>query len=163
MGYVCSGRGVVTIVRLSSLTFRISDLLQDRPAEFSDLFRRALSMSLESSLSWTIRTHILQFIIHAFQSLDCGIVRKECAPLVSISIWHNLSTEQKRNELLADNSQLRKAWRAAAKRYDSADDATKIRLRFERSWLFTLILDCLALLNTVNTTSGQYIVVFPCR
>jgi intron-binding protein aquarius len=103
-------------------------------------------MTLDASLSWTVRTHVLLFIIYAFQSLDCGIVRKECAPLVSISIWHNLSTEGKRDAILDSNPQLRKAWRASAKRYDSGDDATKARLRFERAWLYTLVLDFLALL-----------------
>ncbi|KAK4233477.1 hypothetical protein C8A03DRAFT_38807 [Achaetomium macrosporum] len=126
------------------------DIFVDRPADFSDLFRRALSMTLDGSLSWTIRTHVLLFIIHAFQSLDCSIVRKECAPLVSISIWHNLSTEEKRDAILDSNPPLRKAWRASAKRYDSADDATKARLRFERSWLYTLVLDFFALLYSGN-------------
>ncbi|KAG7290231.1 hypothetical protein NEMBOFW57_000229 [Staphylotrichum longicolle] len=122
------------------------DIFADRPADFSDLFRRALSMTLDGSQSWSIRTHVLLFIIHAFQSLDCAIVRKECAPLVSISIWHSMSTDEKREAILDSNPQLRKAWRASAKRYDSADDATKARLRFERSWLYTLVLDFLALL-----------------
>ncbi|KAK0646107.1 P-loop containing nucleoside triphosphate hydrolase protein [Cercophora newfieldiana] len=122
------------------------DIFADRPADFSDLFRRALSMSLDNSLTWTVRTNVLLFIIFAFQSLDCAIVRKECAPLVSISIWHNLSTEQNRDELLESNAHLKKAWRASAKRYDAADEAMKGRLRFERSWLYTSILDFLPLL-----------------
>ncbi|KAH8895079.1 P-loop containing nucleoside triphosphate hydrolase protein [Thozetella sp. PMI_491] len=127
------------------------EIFNDRPTEFSDLFRRVLSLSLDSSLSWTIRTHLVVFLIHAFQSLDCAIVRKECAPLVSIGLWHNLSSEPKRDELLDSNSQLKKAWRASAKRYDSADDATKSRLRFERSWLYTAVLDFLNLVHTDST------------
>jgi intron-binding protein aquarius len=98
-------------------------------------------MMLDTTLSANIRTHLLSFIISAFQSLDSGIVRKECAPLVSIAIWHNITNEKKREYKLDQSVQLRKAWRAAAKRYDAADDATKPRLRFERSWLFTLLLD----------------------
>lgn len=112
-------------------------------------------MTLDGSLSWAIRTHVLLFIISAFQSLDCSIVRKECAPLVSISIWHNLSTDEKRDAILDSNTQLRKAWRASAKRYDAADDATKARLRFERSWLYTLALDFLSLLYTENAKQGS--------
>ncbi|KAK3944238.1 hypothetical protein QBC46DRAFT_305372 [Diplogelasinospora grovesii] len=130
-------------------------IFSDRPADFSDLFRRALSMSLDSSLSWTVRTHVLLFIIHAFQSLDCTIVRKECAPLVSISIWHNLSTEEKRDALLETDAHLRKAWRASAKRYDAADDAMKARLRFERSWLYTSVLEFLSLLYSGNGKQEQ--------
>ncbi|KAI6714255.1 intron-binding protein aquarius [Diplocarpon mali] len=116
-------------------------IFSDHPAEFSTLFRRILSMTLDTTLSATIRTHLLSFIISSFQSLDSGIVRKECAPLVSISIWHNISTESKRERNLDQAAQLKKAWRAAAKRYEAADNATKPRLRFERSWLCTLVLD----------------------
>ncbi|KAL2271914.1 hypothetical protein VTJ83DRAFT_1285 [Remersonia thermophila] len=129
---------------------RTWDIFADRPSDFSDLFRRALSMTLDGSLSWTIRTHVLHFIIYAFQSLDCIIVRKQCTPLVSISIWHGLSTEEKRDAILESNPYLKKVWRAAAKRYDSADDATKARLRFERAWLYSLVLDFLALIYAGN-------------
>ncbi|KAH8161674.1 hypothetical protein CIB48_g6573 [Xylaria polymorpha] len=121
-------------------------IFEDRPAEFSSLFSRVLSMSLDHTLSWTIRTHLLNFIIFAFQSLDWNSVRKECAPLVSIAIWHNLSSDAKRETKLAQTPQLKKSWKAAGKRYDSADDATKARLRFERAWLYTLTLDFLRLL-----------------
>lgn len=112
-------------------------------------------MTLNTTLSPTIRTHLISFIINAFQSLDSGIVRKECAPLVSISIWHNFSTEQKRERKLDQSVQLRKAWRAAAKRYDAADDTVKARLRFERSWLFTLILDFFNQLYNEKSKAGM--------
>lgn len=136
-------------------------IFEDRPDEFSALFRRILSMSLDRSLSVAIRTQILSFVIYSFQSLDCTIVRKECAPLVSISIWHNLSTEKKREEKLAQNNQLRKAWRAAAKRYDAADEPTKARLRFDRSWLYTLALDFLSILYTKSPEKGMLPVSLP--
>jgi intron-binding protein aquarius len=112
-------------------------------------------MTLDTTLSVALRTHLLSFVISAFQSLDSGIVRKECAPLVSISIWHNLSSDKKREQKLDQASQLRKAWRASAKRYDAADEATKARLRFERSWLFTLILGFLNQLYNENIKPGM--------
>lgn len=127
-------------------------IFEDRPADFSSLFRRILSISLDQTLPLPVRTHVLSFIIYAFQSLDCAIVRKECAPLVSISTWHNLSTAEKRDGLLDQDHQLRKAWRASAKRYDAADDATKARLRFERSWLYTLVLDFFRLMHDPSAT-----------
>jgi intron-binding protein aquarius len=130
-------------------------LFEDKPTEFSSFFRRVLSMTLDSTLSTAIRTHLLCFLIHAFQSLDCAIVRKECAPLVSISIWHNLSTESLRDSKLDQNPHLKKAWRAAGKRYDAADDATKARLRFERSWLYTLILNFLGLIYGETNKPGK--------
>lgn len=117
------------------------EIFEERPDDFSSLFRRILSMTLDRTLSTTLRTQLLCFLIHAFQSLDCTIVRKECAPLVSIGIWHNLHSEKRQEAYLDSTPHLRKAWRAAQKRYDAADEATKARLRFERSWLYTLVLD----------------------
>ncbi|KAI1823082.1 hypothetical protein F4861DRAFT_352363 [Xylaria intraflava] len=127
-------------------------IFESRPAEFSSLFSRILSMSLDHTLSLPVRTHLLNFIIFAFQSLDWTSVRKECAPLVSIAIWHNLSSDTKREIQLAQTPQLKKSWKAAGKRYDSADDATKARLRFERAWLYTLTLGFLRLLYEEKTT-----------
>ena len=98
-------------------------------------------MSLDASLSAKIRTHLLTFLLSAFQSLDNGLVRKECAPLVSISIWHNLASDSAREHKFEGHGQLRKAWRAAARRYEAADEETKARLRFERAWLYTLLMD----------------------
>jgi intron-binding protein aquarius len=133
----------------------IWDLYADNPANFSSFFRRVLSMTVDITQSLTIRTYLLTFIIGAFQSLDSGIVRKECAPLVSISIWHNLSTERKREKKLDQAVQLRKAWRAAAKRYDAAEDIVKSRLRFERSWLYTLLLDFFSQLYSPTSKYGK--------
>jgi|SRR5271170_7429955 len=135
------------------------EIYVDNPVDFSSFFRRILSMTVDSTQSLTIRTHLLTFIIGAFQSLDSGIVRKECAPLVSISIWHNLSTERKREKRLDQAVQLRKAWRAAAKRYDAAEDTVKSRLRFERSWLYTLLLDFLSQLYDPKSKYGKRNVV----
>ena len=98
-------------------------------------------MTLDPSLTTTVRTHLLSFLLGAFQSLDNGLVRKECAPLVSISIWHNLSNESARERRFEEHPQLRKAWRASGKRYEAADEELQGKLRFERSWLYSLLLD----------------------
>lgn len=108
-------------------------------------------MTLDPSVSINLRTHLITFVIGAFQSLDSGIVRKECAPLVSIGIWHNLHDETARDQKLEKTVQLHKAWRAANKRYDGADTPTQARLRFERSWLYSLILDFLDRLYNTET------------
>lgn len=136
--------------------FLVLGIFEDRPDDFSALFRRVLSLLLDQTLSSKIRTSLLCFLIFAFQSLDSLIVRKECVPLVSISIWHNLSTEELRDAKLSLHNPLKKAWRASVKRYDAADDATKARLRFERSWLFTLVLDYLRLLHAESGSQGTY-------
>ena len=112
-------------------------------------------MCIDQSETLAVRIHLLNFIVTAFQSLDSALVRKECAALVSIAIWHNLSSDAARDALLGAYPQTRKAWRAAGKRYDSADDATKARLRFERSWLYQMILDFFGLLYKQPTESDD--------
>ncbi|KAK5715134.1 hypothetical protein LTR15_010550 [Elasticomyces elasticus] len=119
------------------------ELFVSRAEEFSGLFRRVLGLSLDGSLDIAQRREVLVFLVNAFQSLDQGIVRKECAPLVSVGTWTNLHSETVREEKLSKSLQLQKAWRASGKKYDSASPPDQARLRFERSWLYTLLLDFL--------------------
>ena len=118
-------------------------LFTDRRDDFSTFFRRILHLTIDQSLSTKLRTHLLVFLVGVFQSLDSGLVRKECASLLSIGIWHNLHSEAAREQRLAKGLQLQKAWRAQGKRYENADAQGQARLRFERSWLYTLVLDFL--------------------
>lgn len=131
------------------------EIFSDDPTRFSSFFRRVLSMSLDTSLPARIRTHLLTFLISAFQSLDNGLVRKECAPLVSISIWHNLVSDSARENKFEEHGQLRKAWRAAAKRYEAADQEAQAKLWFERAWLYTLLMDFVGRLS--EDSSGMQI------
>lgn len=110
-------------------------------------------MTLDTSIRIYLRTYLLSFIISAFQSLESGLVRKECAPLVSIATWHNLASDAIREDKLENHGQLKKAWRAATKRYDTADEVTKARLRFERSWLYSIILDFVDMLYGDNESA----------
>lgn len=105
-------------------------------------------MSIDPSLPTHSRMSIISFIIGAFQSLENVLIRKECAPLVSISIWHNLASDEARDRVIAKSPTLKKAWRAAGKRYDAGDEAAKAKSRFERSWLYTMLLDFLRKLNS---------------
>ncbi|PLN81218.1 DEAD helicase superfamily protein [Aspergillus taichungensis] len=126
----------------------IWETFSDRPDDFSNLFHRILSMSIDNSIPTPSRLSVLSFIISAFQSLENVLIRKECAPLVSISIWHNLSSDEARDRILTQGPTLKKAWRAAAKRYDAGDETAKAKIRFERSWLYAMLLDFLQRLNT---------------
>ncbi|KAK6532207.1 hypothetical protein TWF281_006401 [Arthrobotrys megalospora] len=117
------------------------------PAPFPSFFRRVLIMSLSASLPSVPRTHILCFVISAFQSLDHPLVRKECAPLVSIGIWQNLYSEESRETKLAEAPQFKKAWRASEKkRLALTDQRLRARLSFERSWLHSLVLQLVSII-----------------
>lgn len=127
----------------------------DRAADFASLFRRFLSLSIDTTIAYRLRAQLLITIIGAFQSLDNGLVRKECAPLVSIAVWQNLHSDATRQRILDNSPQFKKAWRAASKRYDGADKDTQARQRFERAWLYTLILDFLDLLHDKSRWTGD--------
>ncbi|OAP55227.1 hypothetical protein AYL99_10927 [Fonsecaea erecta] len=133
-------------------------LFTSRPAEFSNLLRRVLSLNLDSSLSAFSRLSLLHFVLGAFQSLENDLVRKECAPLVSIAIWYNIHDERTRERLLEANPARKKAWRAAARRYDAADLETQSRLRFDRAWLYTMLIDFIGRLNASKLTHSQEMV-----
>jgi len=120
-----------------------AELFKSKPAGFSSFFRRILSMSVDTSQPTKIRTQLVSFVTGAFQSLDSDLVRKECAPLLSISIWQNLHSDAVREQQFEQDQRLRKAWRASNRRFDAADEQLQPKLRFERSWLYTLLLDFL--------------------
>lgn len=115
-------------------------------------------MNLDPTLPITSRIYLLSFVISAFQSLENVQVRKECAPLVSIAIWHNLFSSESRNNLLEQSPALKRAWRVAAKRYDVADELGKAKIRFERSWLYSMLLDFLPRLNHCDEKDQESII-----
>lgn len=133
-------------------------VFRNRPEHFSPLFRRVLSLNLDSSLPIFSRLALLNFVIGAFQSLENDHVRKEAAPLVSIAIWHNLQSDAARETLLDAQPARRKAWRAAQRRYDAADQEAQARLRFDRAWLYTMLLDFLLRVSAPKLATSQEMV-----
>ncbi|KAK6357809.1 hypothetical protein TWF730_007168 [Orbilia blumenaviensis] len=135
---------VLMVVTKKRESIPIWGIFEQSPALFTSFFRRILFMSLSTTLSLPLRTHILCFIISAFQSLDMVLVRKECAPLVSIGIWQNLHSEAALELKLAEAPQFKKAWRASEKKLGLADQKSRARLSFERSWLHTLVIQLIS-------------------
>jgi intron-binding protein aquarius len=81
-------------------------------------------MTSVTTFSFVARRLLLAFVIHAFQSLDVPFVKKELAPLAQISIWHGISSEERKNQEFEKHPPLRKIWRASQKRFEAA--GTKI-------------------------------------
>ena len=126
------------------------EIFSNEPTWFPAFFRRVLFLSVDNSLTIALRSHLLAFIIGAFQSLDVALVRSECAPLVSMAIWHHLGDDDARESRFADNPELKRRWRAAARRFENADEAGKAKLLFERSWLYTLVLGFMNLIHSTE-------------
>ena len=128
------------------------------PNNFSSFFRRLLFMSVDPSVNTSVQNHIVSFLICAFQSLDTGIVRKECAPLVSISTWHHLQNDGARESRFEENPQLRKAWKAAARRYEAADEQGKAKIQFEQDWLYSMLTNFINFLYGSSSASHAVLV-----
>ncbi|KAK9325607.1 P-loop containing nucleoside triphosphate hydrolase protein [Lipomyces orientalis] len=134
------------------------DLFSKNEELFSDFFQRVLTLSSTSAIPIRTRTYIISFIDAAFRSLDSSLIRRECAPLVSISIWNSLHSLSTRDSLVNSSTGLKKSWRAATKKFEAADDVRKVRLRLERGWLYSIVLDVLRLSYAQgNDTNAQVI------
>ena len=126
-----------------------------KPNQLETLFHRILSLNLDDTLPARARLTLLLFVTTAFQSLENAVIRKRCAPLVSVSTWHNLHSDAAREEALSSNSGAKKAWRAATKRYNAADDTTKAQIRFDRQWLYVYLLGFLKRLSAASYASDD--------
>ena len=134
------------------------DTYADRTDAFSSLFRRILSLTLDQSLPFDQKLTLLSFVSSAVQSLDKDFIRKECAPLVSIAIWHNIHKVGARERLLDTRPGARKAWRAAQQRFEAADEPLRQRLIFDRGWLYSLLLDFFSILGSDGNLGANEIV-----
>lgn len=157
MGFVNSARGLWG----TKLT-PVVEHLSTSPENFSALFRRILQMVQDTTINLAIRSHLLNFIVAAFQSLDSALVRKEVAPLVNIGIWNNLSSAELRNEQFEKYPQTKKVWRANVKRFESLDEEGQIRVTFERTWLTKMIVIFVNLLwnPTPEDTNAGTVVLY---
>lgn len=119
-------------------------------------------MAQDTTIDLIIRSHLLTFIVSAFQSLDSALVRKEVAPLVNIGIWNNISSAELRNEQFEKYPPTKKMWRANVKRFESLDEEGQIRATFERTWLTKMIANFFNLLwqPTPEDTKAETVSVY---
>ncbi|KAK9470806.1 P-loop containing nucleoside triphosphate hydrolase protein [Dipodascopsis tothii] len=121
-------------------------LFGNNDGAFAALVHRILELVLQTDTRAPAAPLLLAFVTLAFQALDVEAVRKECAPLVSIGVWTSLHSADARESALASAPHLRKVWRGTSKRFDAAladagaDADRKARLRFDRTWLYSVLL-----------------------
>jgi intron-binding protein aquarius len=151
-------------------TVLIIDAFSSNVDVFPELFQRVLAMTSVTTMSFITRRLLLAFVIHAFQSLDVGFVKKELATLAQVHIWAGLSSEDRRNAEFEKHPPLRKIWKGSVKRFDATgtivlgvllilDDATKKKLRFEQSWLYSLMIDFLSIIYAPGSKSDRIFLV----
>ncbi|QIW95173.1 hypothetical protein AMS68_000691 [Peltaster fructicola] len=150
-----SDQHVVLIILLVNAKLRAKlppwNIFLNHPEHFPHFIRNVLRLIIDPALPVKVKLHLLCFLNGAFQSLDVAIIRKECAPLVSISIWHNLHSPALLELKLAQSPHAQKAWKSSNRRYENADEDMKNQLQLERGWLYTLILDLLKRMYDTGT------------
>ncbi|KAK9480812.1 P-loop containing nucleoside triphosphate hydrolase protein [Lipomyces japonicus] len=126
------------------------DAFASNESSFASLFKRVLTLAASTSITLKLRAHLITFIKLAFQSLDSLLVRREVAPLVSIVIWNSLNSSLTKETIFTKNPNLRKLWKSINKRYDAADEVIKTKLRLERGWFPSILVDFLQLSHNSN-------------
>ncbi|KAG0254200.1 hypothetical protein DFQ27_006997 [Actinomortierella ambigua] len=143
---------VLSIILMVNEKFRSRvpawEIFEKQPANFQSFFHEALRLSTDQELDLRTRRLLLVFMINCFQSLENALVRTECMRLVSLSTWHNLVSQARREEEFKENTQLLKFWNHLEKKFNSQDDTQKKRAVFERSWLSTMIQHFFAILES---------------
>jgi intron-binding protein aquarius len=122
------------------------DIFETNSDRFPTFFKRVLSLLATSTLDFDTRSEVLLFLITAFERLDSALIRKEIAPLISISIWNNLD-QQVRDRLLDQYPSLRKPWKKAANKPTDAS-------QFEKNWLFSMTLEVLELMRSEDASKS---------
>ncbi|KAF9974942.1 hypothetical protein BGZ73_001565 [Actinomortierella ambigua] len=143
---------VLSIVLMVNEKFRSRvpawETFEKQPVNFQSFFQEVLRLSTDQELSLRTRRILLVFMINCFQSLENVLVRTECMRLVSLSTWHNLISQARREEEFKENTQLLKFWNHLEKKFNSQDDTQKKRAIFERSWLSMMIKQYFAILES---------------
>ncbi|KAK9454432.1 P-loop containing nucleoside triphosphate hydrolase protein [Dipodascopsis uninucleata] len=136
------------------------NLFETRPDDFGSLFQRILMLSSVPTTPIKIRSYIILFVDLAFQSLDSMLVRRQCAPLVSIGIISCLHSIGARNSFFAKYPSLKKPWKSSNKRFESAEESQKVRYRLERGWLFSIIVDTIQMLYIKEQSRYQALTIY---
>ncbi|KAG0240897.1 hypothetical protein BGW41_006553 [Actinomortierella wolfii] len=134
---------VLSIVLMVNEKFRSRvpawETFEKQPTHFPSFFQETLRLSTDQELDLRTRRFLLLFMINCFQSLENALVRTECMRLVSLSTWHNLVSQERREEEFRENTQLLKFWNYLEKKFNGMDDAQKKQAIYERSWLSEMI------------------------
>ncbi|KAG5519202.1 hypothetical protein PMAC_002290 [Pneumocystis sp. 'macacae'] len=152
---------IYSIVILSvykKTTAKSWDFILNKPHPFPFFFKRVLEIIQLNTIKVMLRTYLVSFIILSFQHFDNPVLRKECIPLVSIDIWSNLSSEEVRKSRISLDTHLQKLWKANIKRYNTSKDDVKLKILFNRNWLFKIVIDFINFLY--NKNNKEYDIIY---
>jgi len=143
-----------TLAHLLSISLLINEKVRDgsvsawdtiaaRKEKFSGYFEAMLELWQSGELTLREKSHVLQFLINCFQSLEQDFVRDCCLRLTGLQSWFHLN-ELHREKLLSLNKKLPAFWKKVQKKY--ADPKTA-QAKHERNFMAELLDEFLAKLE----------------
>lgn len=144
---------VLSIVMLVNEKFRQSLLdvwstFHQNEEKFQPFLKRVWSLKGQNDMSLLEKTAHLQFVIHAFQSLEDPIVRASCLRLTSPILWQSLTPATLKKQIKIFPA-YKKFLRKMAKHNKKTGETGEI----EKNFLPDLIHDFFLVLKTVNKGS----------
>lgn len=119
------------------------DSIALRKEKFSGYFECMLELWTSGKLTLREKSHVLQFLINCFQSLEQEFVRDCCLRLTGLQSWFHLN-DLHREKLLSINKKLPAFWKKVQKKY--ADPKTS-QAKHERNFMAELLDEFLASLE----------------
>ncbi|XP_021945490.1 RNA helicase aquarius [Folsomia candida] len=123
--------------------------------KFGKFIYRVLEGLLEEgSVSLKEGCSMMLFLQCAFSSLEIDLVRKQIQTLVSLHVWHCLS-EGRREDEFRRYPKWKKYWKSLLKKEENENDDKKLLNQFYRSFVKTLVVNFLDLLDGQDYTQAQ--------
>jgi len=143
-----------TLAHLLSISLLINEKVRDgsvsawdtiaaRKEKFSGYFEAMLNLWESGDLTLREKSHVLQFLINCFQSLEQDFVRDCCLRLTGLQSWFHLN-DLHREKLLSLNKKLPAFWKKVQKKYS---DPKTAQAKHERNFMAELLDEFLASLE----------------
>lgn len=127
----------------------------DNDEQFPNFFSRVLYLAV-SDIDLRQKSVILRFVALVMSNLDVALLRKHIAPLVSIQLWHHISSD-KRDAILQEYPRIRKAWKSAEKKFQGFDRDKRSAVEVTRAWLSEIVIDFYSVVMKADADSWNYI------
>ncbi|KAH7056430.1 aquarius, isoform CRA_c [Linnemannia elongata] len=151
---------VLSIVLMINEKFRSRvgawSAFEESPEHFPALFEQVLRRCLQES-DLKLKRYLVVFMINCFQSLENPLIRSECMRLVSLSTWHSLVSEAKREVEFKEYPQLLKFWKHLEKKFDANDEKQQEKAVFERTWLSEMMKGFVQILESIEQDEEEKI------
>ena len=114
------------------------EAFKKHPEHFGHLFHNVMEAVIDNKIPLNQRTILIVFLDHCYNSLEVDVVRQQVQRTVTIAMWQCLLPSRLQAEL-KKGAKLKKVWKSIVKKNAKADEKTRARNTFDRTFLQTLM------------------------